>query len=931
MDSIQIKSKTQSLSQRGLWFFSITHVALGGFVFAQAPALAAEIFESPLFSIRQNLESDKKPRGQFAKRLFAKQSLSQSDGLLAATSPTTDTDSLSALASPTTDTDSLLALASPTTDTDSLLAATSPTTDTDSLLAAASPTTDTDSLLAAASPTTDTDSLLAAASPTTDTDSLLAAASPTTDTDGLLAAASPTTDTDSLLAATSPTTDTDSLLAATSPTTDTDSLLAATSPTTDTDSLLAAASPAPPAKDNCSSVASFGRREIQESLSAYRERLRCSLRESRLATERRLSALSQERAALSGRLNSAETTKIERQKIQELLRQNLRLARSLQAEGSRQRIFMQREFERAKKNAPQQERLWEEQSALETRLRNAKSAEEREPIAELLEQNQREQRALLEDSSKDQDRLRQWLEREERGRGNPELNRRYTACQKTNDKFFLRYTEAEFCPDCEEPDDSPISVLTSAIEPIQWADFKERLRKRLLGIAALRMAYIRFMKDCARGEPGQKDILSRLLHPTDMSTSGLQSRISSLCERLIGQLTGSIKEDWPQMRLNLALSQEGRPRQGAYLGPDDSALFMDTRPQHKFWDLSALAPLSQQEIEKGKELYAQALLQALPNHEELRETIDSGAFRPRMLSDPVLGRAAPQKLKLKPDERLKLRQAVQALRDSSLQNYHEMIKDKPLLGLVKSEDPSPEELAKAFEKMEERAKQLLEDLKDPSTADESLLLAFKPLVEELLEEPAQELCRKELGSPAQYDAEYNEYEHKMSACLLYAEESPYCLAVERATARVSAQGEGFDWEILGASAAILPLCFLGPVGVAACAAGEAIIVGYELAKARQAVQSAWGQALLTGRELEQLAEGENILGLSSGSDILSAGEIRQDESSRNKVYSRLQDKEDNFDMTLLFAPLLLLEVPGILAAKRAFQKARQKGGGAASN
>ena len=506
--------------------------------------------------------------------------------------------------------------------------------------------------------------------------------------------------------------------------------------------------------------------------------------------------------------------------------------------------------------------LSQERDQLRRRLDEASDRGERREIKRLLREKFKEIVSLQTDSE---------IHREDRALGRELLklkNKRgewsYKNCEESGEGPFTELesdTEAEFCPECR----TQISNLISSFHEVQnfrhtqaeqqWPEFKERLRKRALGLVSARQSHIQFMKACVTGDEDKieewSEKIKALIPEAHLPHQG-RSDGKSICEAEVKKLKDSIKENFKSMKISLALSSADRAVSEAQesvrqalpanmqisdpsrnlvpsIEPSDFRAYMDTTPSHPFWDFNSLPSLSQEEQEEAREKHISQLFDELQtwddsgnlrswkdlNREKFKELVLEGKIHPGFVSTVGNTRGGDTDLSLSQEDRNDLKAALEAVAKANLFYYSEDLTKHPILGWVKDEDPSSMELAEALSEMENRVAKFAEELKgEPS---DGFLLSFQALTEDLLKDTAE-------GED---------------------QASPFCLAVEKARLKAEEEEGGISTGLLLATgAAILPCLFVAAspalaLGVACLAAGLGLSV-YDLQESDSHVQRSLG-------------------------------------------------------------------------------------------
>ena len=374
----------------------------------------------------------------------------------------------------------------------------------------------------------------------------------------------------------------------------------------------------------------------------------------------------------------------------------------------------------------------------------------------------------------------------------------YKACEKVNLSSLSEEsassetdTTAKFCFSCKNEEDQNIKNIQSTLNTLHYPQFKEKLRKRILGQIESKIFQTEKTRHCITSNKKW------------FSEKNIEwSKIKNHCQKIKKDVRSSIKDRWSDMRINLSLTSP-RIREDQILSKSSS--WLDNTPSHLISDFSDSIPkLTKEEEKKSKEIYKEALSSIPLKH------LSPSEFKDRLEREEALG--------LFSDEEKKAKLIVMDLREKSQSRYLQIVSEMPVLGYIKKKNPKNRELNQAFLKIEKNMRELLEKIKNPEV-DMDLLLSFKPLVENLLEE------------------------HK-----------EYCLVAEKA--RIEEEEQKSSNRLIWAGVAViaaLPCFAKGPLGAGICiAAGLGVgITGYN--KAKESMSESLGRTL-TGNELETIAE-----------------------------------------------------------------------------
>ena len=370
--------------------------------------------------------------------------------------------------------------------------------------------------------------------------------------------------------------------------------------------------------------------------------------------------------------------------------------------------------------------------------------------------------------------------------------------EKNNSK---EKTEGEFCFSCLVSKAFSFGEVKKVDQTLQSKVFRENLQKRVIGQIQAKIYQTKIIQKCIEED---RDWLRR--------QEGLKHvdwpLIRAVCRKNTKELKASIKENWPQMRINLALSSPA-VKEDRILSADNT--WFDPTPSHPISDFNDLPRLTLKEKTQARKLYVETLA------ETPLEKLSASEFKQRMYRGKSLHPPLSGERYLTQNDRFRLKEATGNLQEQAQTAYFEIMSNMPVLGFLKKGNPNKEELDEAYGKIEKELREDLEKAKDPEVAMSSLLY-YRPLVEELLRDNRK-----------------------------------YCLAAEKA--RIQAEKEENLWDLgmIGAGAtAALPCFKAGVWGAAVCLAGG-IAVGFwgykELEEEREA---AFGR-LLTGKEFETMA------------------------------------------------------------------------------
>ena len=340
--------------------------------------------------------------------------------------------------------------------------------------------------------------------------------------------------------------------------------------------------------------------------------------------------------------------------------------------------------------------------------------------------------------------------------------------------------------------------MKEAAEALQAKAFADKLQKRVTNQIETKIFQVGMLRACIRED--KEWIKERGKKWSD---------VENTCRENVQNLKSSIKDHYPKMRLNLALSSPAA-REDRILS--DSATWLDSTPSHFISNFNDLPRLTREEKKEAEKLYVETLAK-IP-----LEKFSSAEFKNRMHERKPLHLPLSGERYLTSNDKFRLREAVEDLQKEAKDSYFQITSEMPILGYIEREDPGTEELDKAFEKMESKLMDFAEEAKD-SEIDMGLLLSFKPLVEELLKENKE-----------------------------------YCLVAEGARIEVEGDESLKKWRMLGLGVVAAVSCLIaGPIGALACLTAGAGLgaVGYK--EAQGEVEESLGRAL-TGKEFESMAE-----------------------------------------------------------------------------
>ena len=364
-------------------------------------------------------------------------------------------------------------------------------------------------------------------------------------------------------------------------------------------------------------------------------------------------------------------------------------------------------------------------------------------------------------------------------------------------KDSKKSTEAEYCFDCELKKVSTSTEILQTGRTIQTEVFKKKLQERVKGAILAKLYQTKALHACATED---KNLLRKLNIDWEA--------IKGECSQKSKELKASIKDRWPEMRIQLALKAPAL-RENRILA--NRATWYDPTPSHSISDFSDLPKLTQQERKKAENIYLNTLSK-VP-----LESLSSSELKQKLKSKKSLYSFLSAKKPLTSKDQSRLRKAASDLRKEAGKSYSQIVSEMPLLGYLKTGEPKKQELKEAFTKMEEKLEVFLKKAEKPDV-DMGLLLSFKPLVEELLKN-----------------------------------NKDYCLVAEKSRIQAEEDKSLENWAMLGAGViAAVPCLISGPVGATVCLSfGMGLgVFGYE--EAQVAKGEALGRVLM-GKEFETIA------------------------------------------------------------------------------
>ena len=372
----------------------------------------------------------------------------------------------------------------------------------------------------------------------------------------------------------------------------------------------------------------------------------------------------------------------------------------------------------------------------------------------------------------------------------------YESCQdvdissaKTHKENKTIKTVAEFCFTCFFTRNYGFEEVKEAADTAQTKVFREKLQKRVIGQIESKVFQTEMLRACVTGNRNyfsQKKVDWPLM--------------KEACKKHTKKLKSELKTLWPEMRINLALSQvnadqivTGKPN-------------LSFAPSHTVRDFSPMSKLTEKEQKEIKKRWAESFSEADVNKVTATD-VKSKFLEGQPLKD------------LTAKDQSRLRKATWDMQKKAKDSYSEIMSETSmplLMGYLKRDNPNKKELGEALLKVKENLKKLLEKAKDPEI-DMGLFLSFKPLVEGLLKE------KKE-----------------------------YCLAAEGARIKAENDGSIENWRMATGGIAAAAPCFIrGPWGAVACLIASVALGAEGYRQAQVATVESLGRAL-TEKEFETL-------------------------------------------------------------------------------
>lgn len=275
-------------------------------------------------------------------------------------------------------------------------------------------------------------------------------------------------------------------------------------------------------------------------------------------------------------------------------------------------------------------------------------------------------------------------------------------------------TEAKSCIDCAVSKDVDFEKIKETTYEIQVRDFKSKLQKRVVDQIANKISQTLNLRCC---------ITKNKEHC--IQTEINQQNENVLCEKRIKGMKTVIKRLWPEMRIQLSLTSP-KLREDRIIS--EKSTWLDSSPSHSISDFSDLPQLTKEEQARAETLYVKTLAE-IP-----LEQLSSSEFKQRLYDGRALHTHIAGKKHLTKNDQAQLKLAVKDMRTSAKASYSQIVGAMPILGYLKTGNPSNEELDQALERIEIILKEDLEKMKNSEALSMTSLLLYEPLVEELLSE-----------------------------------------------------------------------------------------------------------------------------------------------------------------------------------------------------
>ena len=213
---------------------------------------------------------------------------------------------------------------------------------------------------------------------------------------------------------------------------------------------------------------------------------------------------------------------------------------------------------------------------------------------------------------------------------------------------------------------SSFGLFKEAAHSVREADFKGKLKKRVIFQIESKIVEIRLLKACITED---KDYLLSLFKDEDWLA------IKKACRKKTGELKSSIEKLWPDMAIHLSLSSPAMLEERIISSP---STWLDPSPSHKISGFSDMPKLRQSELKKAKEIYIETLVKAYEeNHKFSTYSLTPEEFKNHLQEGKPLHTGRKQ---LAEEAKGHLRKAIRDLREKNRQRYFEVISEMPLLG-----------------------------------------------------------------------------------------------------------------------------------------------------------------------------------------------------------------------------------------------------------
>lgn len=279
--------------------------------------------------------------------------------------------------------------------------------------------------------------------------------------------------------------------------------------------------------------------------------------------------------------------------------------------------------------------------------------------------------------------------------------------------------------------------VKKSIHSSQHIVFRKKLQEEIVEAIEGKIHQIKTLRACATED---KNLLKQL--QIDWES------IKTDCPQMATELKSSIKSSWSEMRIQLALSdpaiREDRIR------PEIST-WLDPTPAHSVPGFVDLQELTQEEKQRARKLYVEALSQT-PLERLNPLEFEQRLYKGRPLYFPVAGE---KHLTLKDDFQLK--KAAKNLQKRARAAYSDIVGENLLLGFLETGNPNNQELGEAFKQIEKKFEESLNRAEDPEV-DMDFLLRYEPLVENLLKE-TPEYCLVAERAKREKDKRKKKYEN----------------------------------------------------------------------------------------------------------------------------------------------------------------------------